>query len=220
LAGLAREDPEFFHRSVPSLPTGGAFAWREGACVLLGEDGLCQAHRYFGAEAKGTICRLFPYLFVEAPEGGYTGYSFCCRPVRDPGELTKTSEVLRESPEAAYEEARSFFPGVHYRKAPECVAISQDLEIAWDDYLALESGLLELLGMETGKPGDSLVCGSVYLTLSGLFLKDAADGKNRRLSRNPSGTSSSECAKRNSIESSESPRGFRGGARSGAMYSA
>jgi Fe-S-cluster containining protein len=182
LAGLAGEDPEFFYRSVPSLPMGGAFALSEGACVLLGKDGLCQAHRHFGAEAKGTICRLFPYLFVEAPEGVYTGYSFCCRPVRNPKELATASKIIEESPESAYREARSFFPGIHYRKAPERVPVTQDLEIAWEDYLSLESGLLELLSMETGKPGYALVCGSVYLALSGLFLKELGDPEPAALS--------------------------------------
>lgn len=172
LAEQAREDPEFFYCPVPALSAGGAFARRDGACALLGAQGLCLAHKHFGVQSKGTVCRLFPYLFVEAPEGIYAGYSFCCRPVRDPEELARNPEVLEESPESAYEEARRFFAGIHYRKAPDRVVLGKDIEIEWNDYLALEDGLLELLSPEAGQPRHTLIQGSIYLTLAGLFIEE------------------------------------------------
>jgi len=49
----------------PEQPLAGdGAAWlaqtEEGACVFLEEDGRCQIHRRFGAQAKPDPCRLFP----------------------------------------------------------------------------------------------------------------------------------------------------------------
>ena len=151
LAGEAEADREFFVQPAPTLCTGAAFQVREGACVFLGEEGGCGIHRKFGPQAKGIVCRLFPYLFVEAPEGTYVGYSFCCRPVRKPEELARAEAVLEESAEAAYREASEFFPGIHYQRAPQTISLAEDLEISWNSYLLLEGGLLEILS-RSGAP--------------------------------------------------------------------
>lgn len=36
----------------------------DGACVFLGDDGLCRIHAKFGYEAKPTICQVFPLQLV------------------------------------------------------------------------------------------------------------------------------------------------------------
>ncbi len=175
LAERARGDPEFFAAPAPTLATGAAFRTSEGACVFLGEAQLCHVHRHFGGPAKGVVCRLFPYLFVEAPEGVYVGYSFCCRPVRRPAELVQAEQVYEESTEAACEEARAFFPGIHYQQAPSRVPLGRGVEIPWDSYLQLEEGLLELLHRSGESIGTCLVAGHFYLNLCELFLQEYRD---------------------------------------------
>lgn len=171
LAAEARGDREFFVQPAPTLSTGAAFKTRHGACVLLGDDSGCEAHRHFDAAAKGVVCRLFPYLFVEAPEGVYVGYSFCCRPVRKPAELARAEQTSQESREARYAEARHNCPGIHYQKAPSRVALGWNIEIPWEGYLELEQGLLELLSRGDAPFGFHLVAGQFYLNLCGLFLR-------------------------------------------------
>lgn len=45
------------------------FNQRDGSCVFLDEDGRCQIHADYGAEAKPRACRIFPYEFTVTPEG-------------------------------------------------------------------------------------------------------------------------------------------------------
>ena len=175
LEAKAKSDPEFFVQDAPTLSTGAAFRTSEGACTLLGEDGLCTAHRLYGPQAKGVVCRLFPYLFVEAPEGVYTGYSFCCRPVRHPAELAATGRAWEESVASVYDEAKGFSSSVHYQVAPKRVALTPTVEIPWDGYLQLETGLLYLLNRPERPLAFHLIAGHVYLTLAGLFLEEFRD---------------------------------------------
>ncbi len=39
-------------------------ARRDGHCVFLGSDHLCQVHKHLGAQHKPLVCRLFPFRFV------------------------------------------------------------------------------------------------------------------------------------------------------------
>lgn len=41
----------------------------DGACIFLKEDNLCAVHGLFGAEAKPSFCREFPFHFVQDPKG-------------------------------------------------------------------------------------------------------------------------------------------------------
>ena len=42
---------------------------RNDACVFLRGDRLCQIHAESGAAAKPSMCRQFPYLFTQRPDG-------------------------------------------------------------------------------------------------------------------------------------------------------
>lgn len=175
LAEQAEKNPEFFIQRVPTLPTGAAFQTHAGGCVFLDTDGLCLLHKHQGASAKGIVCRLFPYLFVDAPEGVYVGYSFVCRPVRLPDELETANTILEESEASTFEEARGFYPGIHYQQVPEQVELGWDILMTWKSYLELESGLIEILQHPDVPFSHRLVAGHAFLNLAGLFLKEFAE---------------------------------------------
>jgi Fe-S-cluster containining protein len=42
---------------------------REGRCVFLGDDNLCEIHRQFGYEHKPLGCRIFPFAPLMTPAG-------------------------------------------------------------------------------------------------------------------------------------------------------
>jgi len=42
---------------------------QEGRCVFLEDDNLCAVHKHFGADAKPSICRTFPYQRVYTETG-------------------------------------------------------------------------------------------------------------------------------------------------------
>jgi hypothetical protein len=174
LEKLAGSDQDFFFEQAPTLPTGAAFQTRPetGGCILQGEDGLCLAHANFGVNAKGVVCRLFPFLFVQAPEGVYTGYSFVCRPVRKLEELKTAGEILDESTENIYEEAKNYFPNVHYQQAPETVELAPGVNLPWTAYIKIEQGLLDILSRDVHGLRFNLVSGYFYLNLAGLFLRE------------------------------------------------
>src|SRR3989442_1079255 len=50
----------------------------DGACIFLDADGLCLVQKRLGHEAKPRICRKFPYVFVDAPEGARVAVSIEC----------------------------------------------------------------------------------------------------------------------------------------------
>lgn len=52
------------------------------ACGYLEPDLLCGIHRHIGVEAKPNICRLFPYILSNTPEGTYVGVSYSCTAAR------------------------------------------------------------------------------------------------------------------------------------------
>jgi lysine-N-methylase len=50
----------------------------EGACVFLGENGLCRVHAEFGLEAKPLACQFFPFMLSPGPRRAVIGVSFAC----------------------------------------------------------------------------------------------------------------------------------------------
>lgn len=51
----------------------------DDGCVFLREDRLCQIHAELGAAAKPSMCRQFPYLFTQVPEGIAVSVALECR---------------------------------------------------------------------------------------------------------------------------------------------
>jgi Fe-S-cluster containining protein len=50
----------------------------EGACIFLQEDNRCGVHAHLGATAKPAVCRQFPFLPVNTPDGIFVGISYYC----------------------------------------------------------------------------------------------------------------------------------------------
>jgi lysine-N-methylase len=55
---------------------------KDGACIFLGADELCQIHARLGAEEKPLACRLFPFTFIPGDEEDprpRVGCHFACK---------------------------------------------------------------------------------------------------------------------------------------------
>lgn len=52
-------------------------------CVFLDPDGLCAIHKREGMEATPLTCRIFPFGFVQEPDGLRTYLSHLCPSIRD-----------------------------------------------------------------------------------------------------------------------------------------
>jgi Fe-S-cluster containining protein len=111
-----------------------------GACVFLTEKNLCRIHAELGGAAKPQVCRQFPYLFAETPEGTTVGLSHFCPGVRrvegaaEPP-LAKKLDELRDLRKA----------GLRVERAPESILASEGLAMPWADYRAVEDLLRELV---------------------------------------------------------------------------
>ncbi len=52
---------------------------RNGRCIFVDADGLCDIHRRFGEHAKPHICRTFPFMFTLTPDGIEVSLQTECR---------------------------------------------------------------------------------------------------------------------------------------------
>ena len=68
---------------------------RNGRCIFVDADGLCEIHRRFGSAAKPHICRTFPFLFTLTPSGIEVSLQTECRDLLTASQGTLLSE--RES---------------------------------------------------------------------------------------------------------------------------
>ena len=50
----------------------------DGACVFLGDNGLCKVHAEFGLEAKPLACQFFPFMLSPNTRDTHIGISFAC----------------------------------------------------------------------------------------------------------------------------------------------
>lgn len=50
----------------------------DGACVFLGDNGLCKVHAEFGLEAKPLACQFFPFMLSPNTRDTHVGISFAC----------------------------------------------------------------------------------------------------------------------------------------------
>ncbi len=139
------------------------------ACVFLTDGNRCLIHQQRGLAFKPRACQQFPYVFTDTPAGVFVGVSFATSGIRR-GEgtpLERIEERLQELANGAY----------HFRTVKNEVLFQPGLEITFDDALALEEGLLELLNGQDGNLEDDLVSGGIYLNMFHQFQKE--EGKNR-----------------------------------------
>lgn len=136
----------------------------DGGCEFLGEDNLCQLHAKFGADSKPSMCRLFPYTFVDTPSGVYASISFYSNAaVANSGAaLSAQSDILRMKSELF----RSVFPdGTRDWSKTQ---ISDGIPLSWDDYLPIEEELLRLLRTESPARIDKRLLGCSRFVVSKL----------------------------------------------------
>jgi Fe-S-cluster containining protein len=139
-----------------------------GKCVFLLEDNRCLIHAERGLEYKPQACQQFPYVFTDTPKGKFVGVSFAT-----PGIESSNSEPLRRYEERLTKLAEQPY---HHRSIQDKVTFDPGHEISFDEALALEGGLLDLL-----EPGfdleDDLVAGGIYLEQFQQFLRETLGEK-------------------------------------------
>ncbi len=142
----------------------------DGRCVFLLEDNRCLIHAEQGLEFKPQACQQFPYVFTDTPTGKFVGISFAT-----PGIESSNSEPLRRYEERLTRLAEQPY---HHRFIHDRVTFDSGHEISFEEALALETGLLDLL-----EPGfdleDDLVAGGVYLEQFQQFLRETIGEKER-----------------------------------------
>ena len=78
----------------------------DGACVFLGDNGLCKVHAEFGLEAKPLACQFFPFMLSPNVRDTHIGISFACGSVMASkgaqleshrGDVRRMSELLPAS---------------------------------------------------------------------------------------------------------------------------
>jgi len=78
----------------------------DGACVFLGDNGLCKVHAEFGLEGKPLACQFFPFMLSPNVRDTHVGISFACGSVvaskgadleSHRGDVRRMSELLPAS---------------------------------------------------------------------------------------------------------------------------
>jgi Fe-S-cluster containining protein len=116
----------------------------DGRCEFLTEDDRCRLHVEAGPQMKPTICQLFPYNFTETPSGIYASVSFVSSAA-----LFNAGRPLSEQNgllEQKWEQFRRVFPEGSRNWSEIQLFSGQPLK--WDEYLQMDSRLLELLRAE------------------------------------------------------------------------
>ncbi|MEW5766732.1 MAG: flagellin lysine-N-methylase [bacterium] len=105
----------------------------EGHCVFLDQNNLCLIHKGLGPEAKPRICQEFPRGAVFTPKGVFLTVSFACPAVlnylkdKAPLRMGKTEEPNFSLPKDT------------------SLSLMESFSFSWEEYLRLESSLLDIL---------------------------------------------------------------------------
>ena len=120
-----------------------------GACVFLAEDDLCNLHREVGLEKKPVVCRTYPRVVTNTPDGYFVSLSFACPAVLDNQGtlLTEEQNELRELFQKFDSEVPQNVP------VKERVNIAFGEELSWRNYQILEERLLD--SFDARRPANS-----------------------------------------------------------------
>lgn len=118
-----------------------ALAKAGGRCSFLDSDGLCRLQ----GKAKPSMCSLFPFTFMQCPEGVLCGLSFASS-----GVLLNAGPPLKEQPElllSMLDLFESLNPGLMAEslRGFENLRLSADLPLGYELYLPLQRALEESL---------------------------------------------------------------------------
>ncbi len=122
-------------------------------------DKLCLIHARYSAEFKPSICQLFPYSFAETPSGVYATVSFV-----SVGAIENSGQPLvmqRALLERKWQDFRKLFPS--YSPDWSQIKLTVNQPLSWDDYLLMESKLLEFLRLRDRPLEERMLAGSRYL---------------------------------------------------------
>ena len=123
-----------------------------GACEFLQPDKHCRIHIEQGAEAKPSMCRLFPYSFIVTPDEVLASVSFAASAV-----LSNSGRLLSHQPETLAEQYQLFqqlfaAPVSLWHK----LQIIDGLPISWEEFCRLDIDALisgDCPDTETVPPG-------------------------------------------------------------------
>lgn len=114
----------------------------DGACVFLGENGLCRVHAEFGLEAKPLACQFFPFML--SPDGRNTvvGLSFAC------GSVAASKGASLDSHRAEVKRMAELLPA----SAPIPVLLTGGIIATEAEVGAVQAALDEWLAKKTTTP--------------------------------------------------------------------
>ena len=115
----------------------------DGACHFLHNNG-CELHRELGSKAKPRACQLYPYLLVNSPDGYYLSLAFSC-----PSVLAGGGQALAQAI-PAIKDVMTSSSSRRAREGPSLgrVALTQNREIEWSEYLSFEQTFLKCLSLQ------------------------------------------------------------------------
>lgn len=139
---------------------------KNGACVFLDEQNLCDVHGEVGLLNKPLVCQTYPNLFTNTPDGYFVSLSFAC-----PAVLNRAGQPMTEKRERFQTMIRESGTAVPQNMPlTDTVKLTEDRTIAWSEYRQLEQHLME--GFKPSQPAASLLSMAEQLayasTLGGL----------------------------------------------------
>ncbi|MCA9521584.1 MAG: YkgJ family cysteine cluster protein [Myxococcales bacterium] len=111
-----------------------------GSCVFLDSSNLCALHARYGAEHKPHTCHVFPFHFVETPDGIVVSYQMECR--RYIASKHKATVPLREQTERLREMIRGL-PSLP--RVPEAAELRPGFTIDFAAYREFERRALGII---------------------------------------------------------------------------
>lgn len=112
----------------------------DGYCPFV-VNKLCFIHSSYESKTKPSICQLFPYNFNETPSGFISTVSFV-----SVGAVTNHGKALSEQKEylqSKLADFRALYPDHHPNW--EKVELVKEVPLKWDEYLAIEKKMLDIL---------------------------------------------------------------------------
>lgn len=115
----------------------------DGVCQFLRDDRSgCHIHAEAGAAAKPSVCRLYPFVLINTPDGYFVSLAFSCpavlagvgAPVEK--QLASLSEVVKDS---------TYF-GDDTVSPDKKVTVTENFQTSWSDYLKLEQHIVSNIG--------------------------------------------------------------------------
>lgn len=119
----------------------------DGKCQFLSPDNRCRIHDQFGADAKPSMCRLFPYTFTSTPNGVYASASFAST-----GVLFNSGRPLSEQRQHLIH-TYQLFQKLYSDLSPDWTNLQfvDGQPLPFEDYLEIEGRILSALGSNDAK---------------------------------------------------------------------